>query len=116
MELYMSFSQLWKLALASFCAISLAACAGSRQGGDSNYEDSEYSEDGAAAAPGKAQQVDEDELKKTQEEAFKATEENHELRRQIFEAKTKLGISTQTQEEAAPAEESSAEETPAEAQ
>lgn len=94
----MSFSQLWKLALASLCALSLAACAGSRQGGDDSYEDAEYSEEGGEGGSAKAQQVDEDELKKTQEEAFKATEENHELRRQIFEAKTKLGISTQESE------------------
>lgn len=92
----MSLSQIWKLALASLCALSLAACAGSRQGGDDAANDVEYTEEGNGSAEAKA--VDEDELKKTQEEAVKATEENHELRRQIFEAKTKLGISTQTQE------------------
>lgn len=95
----MSLSHLWKLALASLCAISLAACAGSRQGGDSGSAsgDAEYSEE--AGESSKPQEIDDNELKKTQEEATKATEENHELRRQIFEAKAKLGISTQTQEE-----------------
>ncbi len=97
----MSLSQIWKLALASLCALSLAACAGSRQGGSDTADGVEYSEEESGNAA--TQKVDEDELKKTQEEAFKATEENHELRRQIFEAKTKLGISTQT-EEAADAE------------
>lgn len=92
----MSLSQIWKLALASLCALSLAACAGSRQGSSDTTDGVEYSEDGSANTA--SQKVDEDELKKTQEEAFKATEENHELRRQIFEAKTKLGISTQTEE------------------
>ncbi len=93
----MSLSQIWKLALASLCALSLAACAGSRQGAGNDAADGvEYSEDESGNAA--AKKVDEDELKKTQEEAFKATEENHELRRQIFEAKTKLGISTQTEE------------------
>lgn len=106
----MSLSQIWKFALASLCALSLAACAGSRQGGDSGVpsEDGEYSEE-AGESSGKAKQVDEDELRKTQEEAVKATEENHELRRQIFEAKTKLGISTQAEEAASEAPAESAE-------
>ena len=105
MELIMSLSKIWKLALASLCALSLAACAGSRQGGgDEAYEEGEYSEESEGGSA-KAQKVDEDELKKTQEAAVKATEENHELRRQIFEAKTQLGISTQTQTEEPAAEE-----------
>ena len=99
----MSLSKLWKLALASLCALSLAACAGSRQGGDEINEDG-YTEESEGGSAAKAKQVDEDELKKTQEAAVKATEENHELRRQIFEAKTKLGISTQPAAEEAPAE------------
>lgn len=100
----MSLSKLWKLALASLCAFSLVACAGSRQGGseDSGEEYTEESE-GCSA---KAQKVDEGELQRTQQEAMKMTEENHELRRQIFEAKTQLGISTQpaAEEPAADAE------------
>jgi hypothetical protein len=99
----MSLSQIWKLGLASLCALSLAACAGSRQGGSDDMDNTEYSEEGAESAQA-AKAVDEDELKKTQEDAVKATEENHELRRQIFEAKTKLGISTQPEESAAAAE------------
>ena len=100
MELIMSLSKIWKLALASLCALSLAACAGSRQGGDESADDGEYTEE-TEGGSAKVQKVDEDELKKTQDAAVKATEENHELRRQIFEAKTKLGISTQTQSEEA---------------
>lgn len=98
MELIMSLSKIWKLVLASLCALSLAACAGSRQGGDESADDGEYTEE-TEGGSAKVQKVDEDELKKTQDAAVKATEENHELRRQIFEAKTKLGISTQTQSE-----------------
>ena len=100
----MSLSNLWKLGLASLGAFSLVACAGSRQGGSEEAAE-EYSEE-AEGGSAKAQKVDEGELQRTQQEAMKMTEENHELRRQIFEAKTQLGISTQpaAEEPAADAE------------
>ena len=104
MEFIMSLSKIWKLALASLCAISLAACVGSHQGGSESYDAGESSEESEGGST-KAQKVDEDELKKTQDAAVKVTEENHELRRQIFEAKTQLGISTQTQTEETATEE-----------
>lgn len=91
----MSFSKTWKLALIALSAIFLAACAGSRQGdSESESEAVEYNEDGTTRPSAKAQKVDEDELKETKEAAAKTMEENHDLRRQIFEAKTQLGIST----------------------
>ena len=71
----MSLSKLWKLALASLCAFSLVACAGSRQGGSEEAAE-EYSEE-AEGGSAKAQKVDEGELQRTQQEAMKMTEENH---------------------------------------
>ena len=40
------------------------------------------------------EKIDENKLKKTEDEAVAITEENHKLRKEIFEAKNKLGIST----------------------
>lgn len=89
----MSFLKNWKLILASLSLALFTACAGS-SGGSS---DEGGAEGGAAGgAGGKAavqkEKIDENKLKKNEDEAMAMTEENHKLRKEIFEAKNKLGI------------------------
>ena len=89
----MSFLKNWKLILASLSLALFTACAGS-SGGSS---DEGGAEGGAAGgAGGKAavqkEQIDENKLKKNEDEAMAMTEENHKLRKAIFDAKNKLGI------------------------
>ena len=67
------------------------ACAGS-SGGSEDYDDNGSEESVRRSAP--KEKVDENKLKKTEQEAVAITEENHKLRKEIFEAKNKLGIST----------------------
>ena len=67
------------------------ACAGS-SGGSDDYDSGDSGESVQSSAP--KEHVDENKLKKTEEEAVAITEENHKLRKEIFEAKNKLGIST----------------------
>lgn len=83
-----------KIVLLAMVAASMAlfGCAGSSGGaGGSDYYDEESGSasggDGAASRP-----VKQDELKQAEKEATALETENHELRRQIFEAKNKLGI------------------------
>ena len=98
----MSLLKNWKLILAALTVALFSACAGSSGGGDSSYgDDSEYSEGGAKAAP--KEHIDEDKLKKTEKEAMDITEENHKLRKEIFEAKNKLGIPVDRPTDDAPA-------------
>lgn len=88
----MSLLKNWKLILAALTVALFTACAGS-SGGSDNYssdDESSYSEGGSKAAP--KEKVDEDKLKKTEKEAMDITEENHKLRKEIFDAKNKLGI------------------------
>lgn len=98
----MSLLKNWKLVLAAFSVIFFFGCAGSSGGGDSGSvsEDEEvvYNEDGTAHTV-KKEKIDEDKLKDTEKEAMTATEENHNLRRDIFEAKSKLGITPDAQAE-----------------
>ncbi|WP_407448773.1 hypothetical protein [Fibrobacter sp.] len=89
----MSFLKNWKLILASLSLALFTACAGS-SGGSS---DEGGAEGGAAGgAGGKAavqkEKIDENKLKKNEDEAMAMTEENHKLRKEIFDAKNKLGI------------------------
>ena len=91
----MSFLKNWKLILASLSLALFTACAGSSGGGSSSDED--YGDDsGTPSAQRSApkEKIDENKLKKTEDEAVAITEENHKLRKEIFEAKNKLGIST----------------------
>ena len=106
----------WKLVLASLSVALFTACAGSSNSGSSdagytgsNESTSEsssytgYSENQAEAAKPVVQQkpaapkevFDEKTLKKTQDEASAANEDNHKLRKEIFEARTKLGLPIQ---------------------
>lgn len=88
----MSFLKNWKLILASLSLALFTACAGS-SGGSS---DEGGAEGGAAGGSGKAavqkEKIDENKLKKNEDEAMAMTEENHKLRKEIFDAKNKLGI------------------------
>jgi len=88
----MSLVKNWKTYLGVLSVLMFAACAGSKGGASSSEEGGAQSlnADGTPAAP--KEEITEDKLKDAHDEAIKVTEENHELRRQIFEAKTKLGI------------------------
>ena len=106
----------WKLVLASVSVALFTACAGSSNSGSSdagytgsNESTSEsssytgYSENQAEAAkpaaPAKKEPpkevINEKTLKKTQDEAVAANEDNHKLRKEIFDARTKLGLPIQ---------------------
>lgn len=95
----MSLLKNWKLLLAMASVILLAACAGSKGGSSESGSGSEeetvtsYDENGKEIQV-KKEDVDEDQLKNAQTQATGLTEENHQLRRQIFQAKTELGIAT----------------------
>ena len=107
----------WKLVLASVSVALFTACAGSSNSSSdtgsytgSNESSSEtssytgYSENQSeaakpAAAPVKKEApkevINEKTLKKTQDEASAANADNHKLRKEIFEARTKLGLPIQ---------------------
>ncbi|MCQ2060906.1 MAG: hypothetical protein MJY47_04880 [Fibrobacter sp.] len=84
----MSLLKNWKLILASLTLAMFTACAGSSGGS----EEGAAGEGGAAAAQPQKEKIDENKLKKTEQEAMALTDENHQLRKEIFEAKNKLGI------------------------
>ena len=93
----MSLTKKWKVILASLSFAFLTACAGGSNGGsdDAGYADDETEEVSGGGSKKKAapkEVVDENKLKKTESEAMAATEENHKLRKEIFDAKNKLGI------------------------
>ena len=79
----------WKLILAALSLAMFTACAGSSGGSDDSGDD-EYSVK-KKKAPVK---VDKNELKESEKEAMALTEENHKLRKEIFDAKNKLGLPT----------------------
>lgn len=84
----MSLLKNWKLILASLTLAMFTACAGSSGGS----EEGAAGEGGAAASQPQKEKIDENKLKKTEQEAMALTDENHQLRKEIFEAKNKLGI------------------------
>ena len=88
----MSLLKNWKLILATMTVAMFTACAGSS--GGSSDEDYNDSDSPAAQKSAPKEHIDENKLKRTEEEAVAITEENHKLRKEIFEAKNKLGIST----------------------
>ena len=90
----MSLFKNWKLILAASTVALFTACAGSSGGSsrDDDYGDDSGSPAAQISAP--KEKIDENKLKKTEDEAVAITEENHKLRKEIFEAKNKLGIST----------------------
>ncbi|PWJ67865.1 hypothetical protein SAMN05720473_101749 [Fibrobacter sp. UWB15] len=90
----MSLFKNWKLILAASTVALFTACAGSSGGSssDDDYGDDSSSPSAQRSAP--KEKIDENKLKKTEDEAVAITEENHKLRKEIFEAKNKLGIST----------------------
>jgi len=103
----------WKLVLASLSVAFFTACAGSSNSGssDAGYTGSNDSSDNssyvqssdndapaqqvAKPKPAPKEVIDESTLKKTQDEATAANEDNHKLRKEIFEARTKLGLPIQ---------------------
>ena len=89
----MSFLKNWKLILASLSLALFTACAGS-SGGSSDEGGAEGGAAGSAGGKAAVQKehIDENKLKKTEDEAMAMTEENHKLRKEIFDAKNKLGI------------------------
>ena len=89
----MSFLKNWKLILASLSLALFTACAGS-SGGSSDEGGAEGGAAGGAGGKAAVQKehIDEKKLKKNEDEAMAMTEENHKLRKEIFDAKNKLGI------------------------
>ena len=89
----MSFLKNWKLILAAFTVALFTACAGS-SGGSSDEGGAEGGAAGGAGGKAAVQKehIDENKLKKNEDEAMAMTEENHKLRKEIFDAKNKLGI------------------------
>ena len=88
----MSFLKNWKLILASLSLALFTACAGSSGGGSDEGGYEEGGSGGSGKAAIQKEKIDENKLKKTEDEAMAVTEENHKLRKEIFEAKNKLGI------------------------
>lgn len=85
----------WKTLTLALSFMMLVACAGS-SGGGSSSEDYDSGAGPAGAGGGKKKEViDENKLKKNEQEAMALTEENHKLRREIFETKNKLGMPTE---------------------
>jgi hypothetical protein len=101
----MSLSKSWKiLSLVAMLALVFSGCAGSKGGSSGGDEGGSYSsEEGGSGSEGSSgeggakpaapkEDIDEDKLKDAQKDAMESEKENHELRRQIFEAKNKLGL------------------------
>ena len=104
----------WKLVLASLSVALFTACAGSSNAGssDAGYTGSTESNDNSSSYTGYGDNdeakpvvqqkkeapkevINEKTLKKTQDEASAANEDNHKLRKEIFDARTKLGLPIQ---------------------
>jgi hypothetical protein len=88
----MSFLKNWKLILASLSLALFTACAGSSGGGSDEGGYDEGGSSGGGKAAVQKEKIDENKLKKNEDEAMAMTEENHKLRKEIFDAKNKLGI------------------------
>jgi|SRR5574344_1611980 hypothetical protein len=96
----MSLLKNFKLLLIASTVVLFAACAGSSGGSGSSDDEVYYEDDGSGTGTKKAvkkEVVTEDKLKDTEKEATALTEENHKLRREIFDSKTKLGIPVEQQ-------------------
>ena len=98
----MSLFKNWKLIVATMTVAMFTACAG---GSNGDSDDAAYDDDDSPAATAdgvKAKKkkeapkevIDENKLKKAEQEATAINEDNHKLRKEIFEAKNKLGMST----------------------
>ena len=96
----MSLFKNWKLIVATMTVALFTAC----QGGNGGSDESSYAEDDdspAAVSNGAKKKkeppkevIDENKLKKAEQEATAINEDNHKLRKEIFDAKNKLGMST----------------------
>ena len=96
----MSLLKNFKLLLIASTVVLFAACAGSSGGSGSSDDEVYYEDDGSGTGTKKAEKKEvetEDKLKDTEKEATALTEENHKLRREIFDSKTKLGIPVEQQ-------------------
>jgi len=96
----MSLLKNFKLLLIAGTVVLFAACAGSSGGSGSSDDDVYYEDDGSGTGTKRAvkkEVVTEDKLKDAEKEATALTEENHKLRREIFDSKTKLGIPVEQQ-------------------
>lgn len=96
----MSLLKNFKLLLIAGTVVLFAACAGSSGGSGSSDDEVYYEDDGSGTGTKKAvkkEVVTEDKLKDAEKEATALTEENHKLRREIFDSKTKLGIPVEQQ-------------------
>lgn len=96
----MSLLKKFEFLLITGIVVLFAACAGSSGGSDSSDDEVYYEDDGTGTGTKKAvkkEKITEDKLKDTEKEAVALTEENHKLRREIFDAKHKLGIPVEQQ-------------------
>jgi hypothetical protein len=97
----MSLTKLAQLSLGAAALLVLVSCGGSKPpASTTSFED----EGGAAAAEEAAPVVEEDAVQEAHEDAVGVTEENHKLAREIFDAKTKLGLPTDVPEESSDSE------------
>ncbi|SHK33797.1 hypothetical protein [Fibrobacter sp. UWEL] len=98
----MSLFKNWKLIVATMTVAMFTACAGSNGGSDEEYDDDDVAAETSGGAKTSAKKkkeppkevIDENKLKKTEQEATAINEDNHKLRKEIFDAKNKLGMST----------------------
>jgi hypothetical protein len=89
----MSLLKNFKLLLIAGTVVLFAACAGSSGGSGSSDDEVYYEDDGTGTKKAvKKEVITEDKLKDTEKEATALTEENHKLRREIFDVKHQLGI------------------------
>lgn len=94
----MSLLKNFKLLLIACTVVLFAACAGSSGGSGSSDDEVYYEDDGTGTKKAvKKEVITEDKLKDTEKEATALTEENHKLRREIFDAKHQLGIPVEQQ-------------------
>lgn len=91
----MSLLKNWKLLLAALAVAMFTACAGSSGSSSSGTSAAEggASSEASVEKPKPKPAVSEAQVKKAEKDAMASTEENHKLRKEIFEAKTKLGMS-----------------------
>lgn len=96
----MSLFKNWKLIVATLTVAMFTACAG---GSNGDSDDAAYDDDDSPAAVSSGAKkkkeapkevIDENKLKKAEQEATAINEDNHKLRKEIFDAKNKLGMST----------------------
>lgn len=73
---------------------TLSSCAGTKSGGSDFHH-----EDGGGGGEARVPKASADEVKKAETEALRLSKENHDMRREIFELKNRLGIPVEQPED-----------------